>query len=69
MADEPSSALDRDHQDAFLDLLFAEVEAAGATLLMVSHETRFAPRFDRVVQLGDILAERTGARNAGRAAS
>ena len=38
VADEPTSALDRDRQAAFLDLLFAEVEAAGATLIMVSHE-------------------------------
>ncbi len=51
VADEPTSALDRDRQDGFLDLLFQEVEAAGATLLMVSHETRFADRFDHVIDL------------------
>ncbi|MEM7567245.1 MAG: ATP-binding cassette domain-containing protein [Pseudomonadota bacterium] len=51
VADEPTSALDRDRQDGFLDLLFQEVEAAGATLLMVSHETRFAERFDATLDL------------------
>ncbi|HWE19202.1 MAG TPA: ABC transporter ATP-binding protein [Hyphomicrobiaceae bacterium] len=56
VADEPTSALDRDRQDAFLDLLFAETGAAGATLIMVSHDQSLAPRFDRVVRLADIAA-------------
>jgi putative ABC transport system ATP-binding protein len=54
VADEPTSALDRDRQDAFLELLFAETGAAGATLIMVSHDQSLAPRFDRVVRLADI---------------
>lgn len=54
VADEPTSALDRGHQAAFLDLLFAEIEAAGASLIMVSHEENFASRFDRVVRLDQI---------------
>jgi putative ABC transport system ATP-binding protein len=54
VADEPTSALDRDRQDAFLDLLFAETGAAGAALVMVSHDRSLAPRFDRVVRLADI---------------
>jgi putative ABC transport system ATP-binding protein len=54
VADEPTSALDRDRQDAFLTLLFAEVGAAGATLIMVSHDESLAPRFDRVLRLADI---------------
>jgi putative ABC transport system ATP-binding protein len=54
VADEPTSALDRDRQDAFLDLLFAETSAAGATLIMVSHDQSLAPRFDRVLRLTDI---------------
>jgi putative ABC transport system ATP-binding protein len=33
VADEPSSALDRDRQDAFLDLIFAEVVAVGSALI------------------------------------
>ena len=54
VADEPTSALDTDAQEAFLDLLFAQTEAAGATLLMVSHDERLADRFDRAIALSDI---------------
>jgi putative ABC transport system ATP-binding protein len=54
VADEPTSALDRDRQGAFLDLLFAETGAAGAALVMVSHDETLAPRFDRVLRLADI---------------
>lgn len=51
MADEPTSALDAATQTAFLDLLFAQVEANDASLLMVSHDSRLAPQFDRVVEM------------------
>ena len=54
VADEPTSALDRDRQLAFLDLLFAEVAAAGASLIMVSHEQELGSRFDRVLRLDEI---------------
>ena len=62
VADEPTSALDASAQGAFLDLLFTQAEAAGSTLLMVSHDARIAPRFDRAVNLSDIAtATRAGA--------
>lgn len=62
VADEPTSALDRDRQLAFLDLLFAEVAAAGASLLMVSHEEQLGPLFDRVLRLDEIaVGERRAA--------
>jgi putative ABC transport system ATP-binding protein len=54
VADEPTSALDRDRQAAFLDLLFGETSAAGATLIMVSHDESLAPRFDNVMRLDEI---------------
>lgn len=60
VADEPSSALDRDAQSGFLDLLFTQIHAAGATLLMVSHDRSLAPRFDRVVELSDIARTERG---------
>lgn len=47
IADEPTSALDTDTRDAFLELLFAEIEATGASLLFVSHDASLAERFDR----------------------
>jgi putative ABC transport system ATP-binding protein len=54
IADEPTSALDRNRQLAFLDLLFADLEAAGSSLIMVSHEEELGRRFDRVVRLDEI---------------
>lgn len=53
VADEPTSALDAQAQDAFLDLLFDQIRAVNAALIMVSHDERLAPRFDRVVELAD----------------
>jgi putative ABC transport system ATP-binding protein len=61
VADEPTSSLDRDRQQGFLDLLFAEVARVGATLLMVSHDTALANRFDRVVRIDDIAVVERGA--------
>ncbi|MGF1500187.1 MAG: ABC transporter ATP-binding protein [Paracoccaceae bacterium] len=58
IADEPTSALDSDTQDAFLALLFDQLEVQGGALLMVSHDARLADRFDRTVRLTDIA--RTG---------
>ena len=54
VADEPTSSLDRNRQQRFLDLLFADVEAAGATLIMVSHDESLSDRFTRVENLQDI---------------
>ena len=54
VADEPTSALDASAQAAFLDTLFTHVDAAGASLLMVSHDERLADRFDRTIRLEDI---------------
>lgn len=54
VADEPTSALDAGSQANFLDLLFAQCTAAGSTLLMVSHDERLSPRFDRSVRMEDI---------------
>jgi putative ABC transport system ATP-binding protein len=51
VADEPTSALDADRQHAFLQLLMQECEAAGATLLFVSHDRRLASQFTREVDL------------------
>lgn len=54
VADEPTSALDADARAAFLDLLFQEAAAAGATLLFVSHDAGLGARFDRRASLDDI---------------
>ncbi len=60
VADEPTSSLDRDLQQAFLDLLFEDVAEAGATLIMVSHDVSLAGRFTRVANLGDIARTSRG---------
>ncbi len=62
VADEPTSSLDETSQAQFLDLMFGQVHAQHATLLMVSHDPRLADRFDRVVQIPDIaIIERRAA--------
>ena len=60
VADEPTSALDRDRQVAFLDLLFTEAKAAGASLIMVSHDETLAGQFDRVLRLDEIAVSGRG---------
>ncbi|CFX25713.1 ABC transporter related protein [Candidatus Filomicrobium marinum] len=54
IADEPTSALDRSRQTDFLKLLFANAEASGSTLIMVTHDESLSPHFSRVVRLDDI---------------
>ena len=61
VADEPTSSLDAGTQAAFVELLFERCGEAGSTLLMVSHDERLAPRFDRTVRLPEIAAIRAGA--------
>ena len=54
VADEPTSSIDAEARQAFLDLLFREVDGAGSTLLFVSHDTGLEAAFDRRVSLADI---------------
>jgi len=54
IADEPTSALDSDTRQAFLKLLFNEVDAAGCSLLFVSHDASLAKAFDRSCDLREI---------------
>ena len=54
IADEPTSALDTDTREAFIKLLFSEVEAAGSTLVFVSHDRTLEKLFDRTIALPEI---------------
>lgn len=54
IADEPTSALDFDTRSAFIQLLFNECEAAGSTLLFVSHDRSLESLFDRCLSLQEI---------------
>ena len=52
VADEPTGNLDPNTAAVAVDLLFAEVAARGASLLVVTHDHELLPRFDRVLDLG-----------------
>jgi putative ABC transport system ATP-binding protein len=51
IADEPTSSLDYDSRQAFMDLLFDEVKTSGSTLLYVSHDPTHQHLFDRVIDM------------------
>jgi putative ABC transport system ATP-binding protein len=63
VADEPTSALDRNTEGTFLNLLFAQSAAAGASVIMVSHDESLGRYFDRVVRLDDIALATRGVRS------
>ncbi len=54
IADEPTSSLDYDHREKFLELLFECCEAAGSTLLFVSHDRSLMHLFHRQLSLPEI---------------
>ncbi len=54
VADEPTSSLDFDRREAFLELLFQECERAGATLVFVSHDRTLEGMFSRRISLPDV---------------
>ena len=54
IADEPTSSLDEKNQTEFLEQLFKQKDATGASLLMVSHNKNISKRFDRLIELEKI---------------
>jgi len=48
LADEPTAALDWQHGQTVAQLLVEQTRAAGAALVVVTHDQRLVPRFDRV---------------------
>ena len=54
VADEPTSSLDFDRREEFLELLFQECERAGATLVFVSHDRTLEGMFSRTISLPDV---------------
>jgi putative ABC transport system ATP-binding protein len=54
IADEPTSSLDTDRRERFLELLFARCAEAGATLVFVSHDRQLEHVFDRALSLADL---------------
>ena len=66
IADEPTSALDEGTRERFLELLSAQCDEAGASLLFASHDTRLGAAFDRRVSIADL--NDAGALESGRPA-
>lgn len=54
IADEPTSSLDTDHREAFIQLLFKECDREETTLIFVSHDSSLENLFDRTIRLDDI---------------
>jgi putative ABC transport system ATP-binding protein len=54
VADEPTSSLDAQRQDAFIELLLHECKATDATLIFVSHDKRLAHHFTREIALPSV---------------
>ena len=61
IADEPTSALDINSQDSFLDLLFTQAQTQGTSVVLVSHDERLGPRFDRILHMEEIAEFKRGA--------
>src|SRR5690606_40239122 len=54
IADEPTSSLDTDRRERFLELLFSVCSQAGSTLVFVSHDRSLQPLFDDSVSLPEL---------------
>jgi putative ABC transport system ATP-binding protein len=54
IADEPTSSLDADRREAFIQLLFSECDRKDTTIVFVSHDTGLENLFDRTIHLSDI---------------
>jgi putative ABC transport system ATP-binding protein len=61
LADEPTSSLDYDHRERFLNLMFELAEDEGSTILFVSHDRTLEKMFDRSLSLTEINSEISGA--------
>lgn len=57
LADEPSSALDSDSRDAFIDLLLDNTRQTGCTVVFVSHDRSLQPHFSRSLDISELRAE------------
>jgi len=54
IADEPTSSLDADARDDFLQLLMNECQESGTTVLFVSHDRSLSSLFDRSLALAEL---------------
>ncbi|MGD9309401.1 MAG: ABC transporter ATP-binding protein [Desulfosarcina sp.] len=56
IADEPTSSLDADRREDFIQLLFNECRRRATTLIFVSHDKAFEGLFHRTIRMTDINA-------------
>lgn len=54
IADEPTSSLDAENRDTFIELLLKQCQQSSSTVLFVSHDKSLAKHFDQAINLGDI---------------
>ncbi len=54
IADEPTSSLDANRREAFIQLLFNECDRKDITIVFVSHDKGLENLFDRTIRLSDI---------------
>jgi putative ABC transport system ATP-binding protein len=54
LADEPTSSLDYDHREKFIELLFKIAEERGTTIIFVSHDKQLEKLFDRRVSIQEM---------------
>ncbi|MCW8932331.1 MAG: ATP-binding cassette domain-containing protein [Gammaproteobacteria bacterium] len=54
IADEPTSSLDADNRNIFLDLLFQQCDEENSTLIFVSHDANLKHHFERTIHFSEI---------------
>lgn len=54
IADEPTSSLDANAREGFLDLLMSECRTAGSAIVFVSHDQSLARHFDRQLSMAEM---------------
>ena len=53
LADEPTGNLDTQSADTIFDLMRSVSQVNGTTFLIVTHDSRLAKRYDRIIELVD----------------
>jgi putative ABC transport system ATP-binding protein len=65
LADEPTSSLDDVRAEAVMDLLEREAGAAGAALVVATHDARIRDRFADVLTLGEVRGPKPEVQDRG----
>ena len=54
IADEPTSSLDKDARDTFIELLLNQVDKAKSTIIFVSHDKELSAYFDKSISINEL---------------